>query len=68
MEKSLEELLQLCGKIKYEFIYSITEEKKNSIVIDNDNMKVELSISDPNDESLSKLLDEKFKELQQLLN
>ena len=52
MNNSLLELLQIGGKLNYEFHLKVIEEKDNIVTLDNENKVITVSIGSPEDEDL----------------
>lgn len=68
MEEShkLQEIFKICSKKKLEFELVKNIEMENYINIDRENKKVEINISNINDDNFNDLLDEKILELNQI--
>ena len=64
MNVKLLELFQLGGRKNYEFHYKITEEKLNILSVDNDNKIISVSIGDPENEDLPKIVEDVINQLQ----
>ncbi len=64
MTNNLQKLFEVSGKKNYEFHYKITDEKENTILLDDKNKIIEANIGDPEHKDLPKLIDDLIKKLQ----
>ena len=64
MNQKLFELFNFCGKNNIDFTYETSENGKNQIThsINETQRNILVKISDPEDENLDKLIDDKIKE------
>lgn len=67
MIDKLTELLKTTTLLKFSFLFQ-KEEEKNFINYSIKEKKIIVNITDPDDPNLGNMIDEKIKELQQLLN
>ena len=64
MINKLLELFELGGKKNYEFNYSVSEEKNNTLSVDNDNKIINVTIGDPESKDLPIVIEDIIKKLE----